>query len=546
MLVDQSATVKTISLLLEASAERWPGREALRSGDQSLTYAVLNDVVTEAAAGLRARGLQRGDRVAVLLPKRIETAIACLATLRAGGVLVPINPALKPRQVQQIFEDSEPRFIVSQPDRVQDMLTADERWSSIECVLVGRSPTLDDAASDSWQQLLTDGVTGIAHGANQGSRTALTDLAVLLYTSGSTGLPKGVMVSHQNLAYGVDSVVRYLQLDQSDRLLCSLPFSFDYGLNQLLSALAVGACAVLIDYFHPQQVLRMIERERITGLAGVPTMWAQLTKHRWPERTTRSLRYITNSGDRLPGVVLRTLRQRLSGARIFLMYGFTEAFRGTYLDPDLIDEHTGSIGRPVPHAEVEVRDEQGRTAPTGVVGELVQRGPLVTLGYWRDEVRTAQKYSDTRSDGRHPSWVRSGDLGWLDEYGFLHFAGRRDHLIKTAGYRVSRSEIEAVLTEAGEITQAAVIALPDEVWGQQIVAFVTTSAFERFDEKRLLRHCRRSLPRYMVPASIECLPELPQTANGKVDYLALGSIPTKVDRKVTDTESVNHWAADSE
>jgi acyl-CoA synthetase (AMP-forming)/AMP-acid ligase II len=239
---------------------------------------------------------------------------------------------------------------------------------------------------------------------------------------------------------------------------------------------------------------------------------------------------MTNSGDRLPDFVLRTLRQRLSGAQIYLMYGFTEAFRGTYLDPDLIDEHAASIGKPVPHAEIEVLDEQGRTAPPGAVGELVQRGPLVTLGYWRDEGRTAEKYAATCSDGVHPNWVRSGDLGWRDQYGFLHFAGRRDHQIKTAGHRVSRSEVEAVLTEAGEISQAAVTAIPDEVWGQQIVAFVTTSGIEEFDEKRLLRHCRRSLPRYMVPASIQFLPELPQTPNGKVDYAALGNTLTNFRR----------------
>ena len=520
---DATAIDKTISLLLESAAGKWPERTAIRSGDRSLDYAALNSAVSEAAAGLCARGLQDGQRVAVFLPKRVETAVACLAALRAGGVLVPINPALKSRQVRQILEDAEPRFLISQPDRIQDLdIPTGVRLQGTDCVVVDRNQNTDGGGRDSWQQLLADGRSGTARTVGAGPQKLLTDLAVLLYTSGSTGPPKGVMVSHQNLVYGVDSVVRYLELDRHDRILCSLPFSFDYGLNQLLSAVAVGACAVLIDYFHPQQVLQTIEREEITGFAGVPTMWVQLAQHRWPGNATRTLRYITNSGDRLPGFVMKTLQQRLPGTRIYLMYGFTEAFRGTYLDPDLIDEHAESIGKPVPHSVIEVLDEQGNTVPTGAVGEMVQRGPLVTLGYWRDEERTAGKFARTSSDGVHPDWVRSGDLGWRDQDGFLHFAGRRDHLIKTAGHRVSRSEVEAVLTEDGGILQAAVVGLAHEVWGQQVVAFVITADSGKFDEQRLLRHCRRNLPRYMVPAIIEMLPEFPQTANGKVDYEALG------------------------
>lgn len=510
--------------LLDASAQNWPDRQAVCDGERSLTYSELLEAVSEAADGLRSLGLNPGDRVAVFLPKRLENAVACLAILRAGGVLVPINPALKLRQVLHVLADAEPRFLITQVHRWRELAASGEAGiRGVEAVLTDADSVNGQPGTVPFQNLSA----AVKHDQaarkwGEEAQFDLNQLAVLLYTSGSTGLPKGVMVSHGNLAYGVDSVVEYLALTSDDRILCSLPFSFDYGLNQFLSAVAIGACAVLIDYFHPQQVLQIIEREQITGLAGVPAMWVQFIRQQWAADTTRTLRYITNSGDRLTPSTLETLRSRLPHTRIYLMYGFTEAFRGTFLDPVLIEERANSIGKPVPHAQIEVVDGDFQVVPPGTVGELVQRGPLVTLGYWHDAARSAEKFASQKTDGVHPDWVRSGDLGWRDADGFLYFSGREDHLIKTAGYRVSRAEVEEVLAEVAGVAQAAVIAVPHDIWGQQIVAFVTTSLDGRcFDEDRLLQHCRRNMPRYMVPGGIELCAQLPLTANGKVDYDAL-------------------------
>lgn len=506
----------TIPELLSAAAASWPDHPAVRAGDQQLSYLELEEAVGRVAAGIRALGLAAGDRVAVLLPKRLETAIMILAVLRAGCVLVPINPALKKDQIDHILSDSEPSMLVTQTDRLgelQDRLP----HGGLITVFIDQPPPVPPGGSIGFSRLLETRGRAI-HAPDH------LQLAALLYTSGSTGKPKGVMVSHRNLAYGIASVAAYLELDQHDRILCSLPFSFDYGLNQLLSAVSVGACAVLIDYFHPQQVLQILERERITGLAGVPTMWVQLANQPWPEGAPGSLRYITNSGDRMPMKVLRALREHLPDTAIYLMYGFTEAFRGTFLEPSFIDERPESIGKPVPDAVIDVVDEQGGAVANGTVGELVQRGPLVTCGYWRDEQRTAEKFASSRADGVHPDWVRSGDLVRRDEEDFLHYIGRRDHLIKTAGYRVSRTEIEDVIASFEGVAEAAVIAVPHEIWGQQIVAFVSSGENRGVDADSLLRHCRRQMPRYMVPAVIECREALPQNSNGKTDYQKLRAI----------------------
>lgn len=470
-----------------------PGDPALATRDGTLDFASLEAQVGALAGWLAARGLEAGDRVAAWLPK---TRIACLmplAAARAGFVYVPINPLLKHLQVQHILSDSGATLLITQPVRA-GMLEADGvRVVTEELDLHGATLPPSDADPDA--------------------------LAALLYTSGSTGRPKGVMLTHANLWLGAISVAHYLRLDPADRVLGVLPLSFDYGQNQLFSTWAVGACVVPFDYLLPRDVYRAIERERITTLAGVPPLWAQLLDIDPQDIDTRSLKRITNSGGALIRPLIDGLRGRFPQADIYPMYGLTEAFRSTYLDPALVAEHPDSIGRAIPFAEIMIVRPDGKPAAADEPGELVHAGPLVAQGYWQDPERTAARFRPA------PEWsqsggtaVWSGDTAVADADGLLRFVGRDDEMIKSAGNRISPNEIEEAVTAGGETSEAVAIGVPDERQGQ---AIVVVAKGDGSAEPGLRERLRRDLPNFMQPARYVWLAELPRNANGKLDRAAL-------------------------
>jgi len=353
------------------------------------------------------------------------------------------------------------------------------------------------------------------------------DLAAILYTSGSTGKPKGVMLSHANVMAGSTIVSTYLGITSKERILAVLPFSFDAGMNQLMTAFQQGGTIVLINFVFAREVVQMLLKERITGLAGVPTLWSLLAQ---PSSTLQKqvlpdLRYITNTGGAMPQPVLKVLRQALPTTRIFLMYGLTEAFRSTYLPPEELDRRPTSMGKAIPDTEILVLNEHGQPCKPGEIGELVHRGPTVSLGYWNRPEDTARALRPNpllppeMGDGEKVCY--SGDLVKMDEDGFLYFIGRRDTMIKSSGFRISPTEIEEVLFQTGKLRGEAVIGIPDDVLGQVIKAFVIAKDGTPIDTVALLAVCAEKMPRYMVPKFIEILTELPKTSSGKVDYPAL-------------------------
>jgi acyl-CoA synthetase (AMP-forming)/AMP-acid ligase II len=353
------------------------------------------------------------------------------------------------------------------------------------------------------------------------------DLAAILYTSGSTGKPKGVMLSHAQVMAGSSIVSTYLEITAADRILAVLPFSFDAGMNQLMTAWQRGATLVLINFVFAREVVQTLLRERITGLAGVPTFWSlmaqpssSLSKQPLPD-----LRYITNTGGAMPQPVLTTLRQHLRPTRIFLMYGLTEAFRSTYLPPEELDRRPTSMGKAIPDTEILVIDEHGQPCRPGEVGELVHRGPTVSMGYWGQPELTARVLRPhpflPAELGDVERVCYSGDFVKMDEEGYLYFIGRRDTMIKTSGFRVSPTEVEEVLFQSGLIRTAAVIGIPDEVLGQTIKAFVVFRDGETVPVDQLREFCAAKMPRHMIPKAIEVLTEMPKTTSGKVDYPAL-------------------------
>jgi len=353
------------------------------------------------------------------------------------------------------------------------------------------------------------------------------DLAAILYTSGSTGKPKGVMLSHANVMAGSSIVSTYLGINEGDRILAILPFSFDAGLNQLMTAFQQGGTLVLMTFVFAREIVQMLLKKQITGLAGVPTLWSLLAQPNstLPKQPLPDLRYITNTGGAMPQTVLATLRKELHTTKIFLMYGLTEAFRSTYLPPEELDRRPTSMGKAIPNTDILVVNEQGLPCKPGEIGELVHRGPTVSMGYWGQPELTAHVLRPhpflPPEVGGAERVCYSGDLVKMDEDGFLYFVGRRDTLIKSSGYRISPTEVEEVLFQSGVVRQAAVIGIPDEVLGQTIKAFIVCKNGDGIDTNALLGFCAEKMPRHMMPKMVEVLDELPKTSSGKVDYPAL-------------------------
>lgn len=498
------------------SASRTPDAEALVYGERRLCYAELAAEVDAVATALLARGIDSGERVAVYMEKRIENVAAMFGAAAAGCVFVPINPLLKPEQVAYILADCNVRLLATTPERLmslQGMLATCPDLDAVMVTGVARADVVSDGPrSLAWPQ--PGPAAGTAH------RRIDTDVAAILYTSGSTGAPKGVVLSHRNLVAGAHSVADYLELDADDRILAVLPLSFDYGLSQLTTAFSCGACVVLINHLFARDIVTMVEKERITGLAAVPPLWISLAALAWPENCT--LRFITNSGGAMPVPTVKSLQAKLPAVRIFLMYGLTEAFRSTYLPPEQVAIRPGSMGRAIPNAEILVVRPDGSLCDDDEPGELVHRGPLVSLGYWNDRERTAQRFRP--APGQHPALpitelaVWSGDTVRRDANGFLYFIGRGDDMIKVSGYRISPTEIEAVLHATGLVSEAAAFGIEHPTMGQAIAVIAVAAQTGLTDAPTLLAECKRRLPAYMVPARIELREQgLPRNPNGKID-----------------------------
>jgi acyl-CoA ligase (AMP-forming) (exosortase A-associated) len=347
------------------------------------------------------------------------------------------------------------------------------------------------------------------------------DMAAIFYTSGSTGKPKGVVLSHRNLIAGAESVSHYLDNVGDDILLAALPLSFDAGFSQLTTAFNVGARVVLVNYVLPKEVVRLCARHKITGLTCVPPLWIQLAEKSWPREATESLRYFANTGGRMPKATLDRLRSIFPGAKPFLMYGLTEAFRSTYLDPSEVDRRPDSIGKAIPNAEILVVRPDGSRCGPGEQGELVHRGALVGMGYWNDPEKTAERYrpAPAREGGLciPEMAVWSGDLVIRDEEGFLYFVGRNDEMIKTSGYRVSPTEIEEVAYDTGLVRDAVALGIDDPALGQHVVLIASPSDNRHLAPAELLTELKKRLPLYMVPQEVILRDMLPRSPNGKFD-----------------------------
>jgi acyl-CoA ligase (AMP-forming) (exosortase A-associated) len=510
--------------LVSRAATKWPRQTALILKDERVSYAELWSNVQQVAAGLSHLGIAKSDRVGVWLEKRIETIVAIFGISLAGAVFVPVNPVLRAAQVRHILKDCSIRVLITSRDRLRSLEGVIEECGDLVAIVL--VDVEDDHEQQqrppirSWRALLAT----VAPDSTRFARAIDVDMAAILYTSGSTGLPKGVVLSHRNLIVGAQSVSQYLENDPDDRILAALPLSFDAGLSQITTAFWTGASVILMNYLLPRDLKLICAKERVTGLTAVPPLWFQISELDWSDDAGASLRYFANTGGHMPLPLLQRLRGIFPNAKPYLMYGLTEAFRSTYLDPTEVDKRPGSIGKAIPNAEIMVVNADGKPCAPGEEGELVHRGALVSLGYWNDAERTARRFRPAPGRAEEipvqEMAVWSGDIVKTDEEGFIYYVGRRDDMIKTSGYRVSSTEIEEVIFATGLVEEAVAIGVPHPTLGQGIIV-VAKPRNGPLDQEGLLAACRRDLPLYMVPALFVELPQLPRNPNGKIDRPAL-------------------------
>jgi amino acid adenylation domain-containing protein len=486
--------------LLGRAGDTFGDRVALVHGREQTSFGDLNRRAGQIAHALHGIGIQPGDVCAALVKGPRDAAAAFFAALGVGGTGINLNELYRPRQIEFVLTHSRARALVVSREVLESLPRP--------VVTTAKVLVLED----------------IENGDHELSPLGCDPEAPaqITYTSGSTGQPKGVLMSHENLWAGVRVVASYLGLRRDDRIAGLLPFSFVYGFNQLTTALFTGATLVVERSTLAQDIVATLRRERVTVLAAVPPLWQQLLGvAAFRDQPLDHLRIVTNAGGRLPPSSVRDLRKAQPQAKLFLMYGLTEVFRSAYLPPEEVDSHPDSMGRAVPESTVYVLNDEGQLAKPGEVGELLHGGPSVGIGYLGDPEATARVFRPNPffRPGEPARVVFSGDLVRRDEDGRLYYVGRRDRMIKTLGFRVSPDEICDVIQASGLVAEAAVVTEPDFQRGERIVACIILGPGASLDQVR--RFCGIELPRYMQPARYVCLTAIPRNPSGKHDLLKL-------------------------
>ena len=482
-------------------------RAAATAGDQPAivmsrrrhTYADLRRRASSVAAMLVERGVNPGDRVAILAERGFEAIAAYFGVLAAGAVAIIVNERLRPRQVEYVLHRSGARVLLfSHEILLEHPRPLDTTAMVIE---IGSVPDF----GGEWKPRSPD---------ERG-------LAQIIFTSGSSGLPKGVVFSHHAVLSAIETVVGYLELGNNERIFSLLPFSSVYGLNQMLCAVWTKSTLVVSISSLAAQIVTEAREHEVTVIAGVPPLWLQLlSAPAFRAAPIDSLRIVQNAGGHLPIDAVRHLRAAQPRARVFLQYGMTETFRSTFLAPDEVENHPDSIGREVPGATIWVVGEDGKIAQPGEPGELVFAGPTIADGYWEDEELTAATFRSYR-DNHGNVWraVYSGDIVRRDADGLLFYVSRRDRMIKSLGFRIGPDEIVDVLYASSDVVETAIATEPDRIRGERIVAYVVLKADG--SRQHLERYVRSELPRHMQPARIEVCESLPRLPSGKYDLNSL-------------------------
>ncbi len=503
---------------LEESASKRPEKCALVHAGVRYTYGEIEDQANRLACALSGAGIRRGNRVAVFLENSLESVVSLFGILKADAVFLMLSATLKPDKLAYILDHCGVSGLITDSRRIGSVREKLEQLKELRILVPvdqdGAEPQVAGVSRLSWKEIQSSPVP--AHYAPRHENIDL-DLASIIYTSGSTANPKGVMLTHLNMISAATSITTYLRNRPDDIILDALPLSFDYGLYQVLMAFKLGATVVLEKSFvFPYQILRRMVEEKVTGFPGVPTIFAILLQmNNLKAHDLSALRYITNTAAALPVGHLKQLQECFPQARIYSMYGLTECKRVSYLPPEDIKTRPGSVGKAMPNEEVWIVDEGGRRVGPGVTGELVVRGANVMRGYWRDEEATNAALRPGPLPGERV--LHTGDLFRMDEDGYLYFVSRKDDLIKTRGERVSPKEVESALYGMEGILEAAVVPVPDDLLGSVIKAYVVPREGHVLGTRDVILHCRGILEDFAVPRIIEFRDTLPKNASGKID-----------------------------
>ena len=505
---------------LEASARRRPDHIALVCGEARLSFAEIDARANALAHALVAAGVRRGDRVIVFADNTPETVVSFWAVLKANAVVSIVNPLTKADKLAYLLNDCRARAMITDAHLAAVFVPAARRSPNLARLFVA-GPVDGDAlaglAWTRWDEALASG----DRGAPPRRASLDVDLAAIVYTSGSTGDPKGVMLTHRNMLAASASVSTYLGMAEDDVVLAVLPLAFDYGLYQIILAARVGARVLLERSFtFPAEVLPRVVRERVTGFPGVPTIFTILAGLKnLSSYDFSTIRYVTNTAAALPPRQIDRLREIFPAARVFSMYGLTECKRCTYLPPEDLDRKPESVGIAIPNTELWIVDEKDVRLGPGEVGHLVIRGATVMRGYWEKPEETAKKLRPGPLPGELVLYT--GDLCRLDEEGYLYFVGRMDDIIKSRGEKVAPKEVETALAAIAGVREAAVIGVPDELLGQAVKAFVVLEEGVHLDPRAIQRECQSRLESFMVPKHVVIVPELPRTDTGKIKKTGL-------------------------
>jgi acyl-CoA synthetase (AMP-forming)/AMP-acid ligase II len=502
--------------LLRRSAERAPDTVALCDASGPISWGMLHQRANQAAQALRAQGVKRGDRVVLALENSIEFVGWYFGILKAGAIVVPLARGPRSDRLACAVSDCTP--VVCVTDSATARTLSDAFPQSSLRVLIVRHATPDVRFLGRPGLPVVDAGEALAAGPADDPQVRMidVDLAAIVYTSGSVGTPRGVMLSHLNLTANAESIVAYLGLTSADRVMAVLPFHYIYGLSLLHTHVCVGGSVVIDNRFaFPNVVLKAMQSQAVTGFAGVPSTFALLLRHSGiAGMSFPALRYVTQAGGPMSPARIREWRALLPDVSFYVMYGATEAAaRLAYLDPADLDRAPGSIGRAIPNVELLVMKEDGTIAPPGEVGEIVARGSNISPGYWGSPEATHAAFG--------PQGYRTGDLAVTDADGYLYVVGRRHEMLKVGGHRVGPKEIEDVLNRHHGVHEAAVVGTPDALLGEVPMAFTVPREDAAIDEAELLAFCRRRLPDYKVPARIVTTTDLPRSEAGKIDKHAL-------------------------
>lgn len=495
---------------------------AITCGDERITYRQLQVLADKVAAVLQARGVRRGDRVALFMDNGIEMVATIFGVLEIGAVFMPVNPLTKREKFRFLLQDSRACALVAHAALAASWRPAIDSLATLHtCIVTGQ---LADATSADDRQIpfprQTDD-TGNMLRAPSSVETIDQDLAAIIYTSGSTGEPKGVMLTHLNMDSALRSVMTYLCPRQDDVIMCVLPLAFGYGLYHALMSVATGATLVLEQSFaFPAKALQTMSAEQVTIFPAVPTIFSQLVNMKGLDQYDLSaLRILTNAAAALSEEHIRRVRALFPQASFYSMYGMTECKRISYLPPDQLDVRPSSVGRGMPNQELWLVDDAGNHLPNGSTGELVVRGSHIMRGYWERPELTAERLRAGPIPGENVLYT--GDIFRTDANGWLYFVSRKDDIIKCRGEKVSPREVENVLYELNGVLEVAVVGTPDTLLGSAIKAFIVADHESGLTERDVLRQCQLKLESFMVPKYVEFVSHLPKTDNGKIKKTGL-------------------------